>query len=325
MFKTFKGQTRVKEKLAIAIHQGKLNNKMPHLGLFAGAGCGKTTLAALIAQELGAEYIYINGTALKDPITFVGKINLAKKNLNKKYIIFLDESHALPRSIQDNLLSILEEPAILCFASPNTMKCIRRDGSVKTVRRGETVQVSLPSNISFILGTTHPAALKKTVLSRLIEITFDPYTVEEMISIIQDTAEHQLSAFILHSIANIARSVRDAKRYVDGLKAYKDMNGINSLTEGDFNAFCKIYGISEDGLNINDLKYLSILAEHRTVGLNNLCSLMGISAEEITQIIEPYLFQKDLIMMTPKGRELSSTGNERMGESSTDGMIAIEE
>ena len=325
MFQSFKGQKRIKAKLAVAIHQGKMSGKMPHLGLFAPAGYGKTALAALIAKELEAEYIYLNGTSLKDSITFVQKINLAKKNLKQKYIIFIDEAHCLPKSIQDNLLSILEEPAILCFVSPNVMKCVCRDGSIKTIRRGESVQVSLPHNISFVLGTTHRGHLKETILSRLIEITFDVYSVAEIIDIIKDTAEQQLSAFILHKIASMSRNIRGAKKYVSGLRAYKDMNGIDSLTEADFNAFCKIYGISEDGLEINDLKYLSILAEHKTVGLNNLCSLMGVSAEEISLIIEPYLLQKGLVAMTPKGRELSKRGSERMGQAATDGMISIEE
>jgi len=324
MFEAFKGQIKAKAKLAIAIHQGKMSGKMPHLGLFAPAGCGKTSLAGLIAEELNAGYVYINGTALKDSITFVSKIYQARKTPDKQYVIFIDEAHALGSSIQDNLLSILEDPAILCFVAPTKMKCARPDGTVKDVRRGESIQISLPTNISFILGTTHRGALKDTILNRLIEVNLEPYTVPEIMDIIKASAKRQFSDDTFYKIATISRNIRDAKKYLLGIEAFADMNRLDSVTEESFDAFCEIYGVSNDGLNVNDLKYLSLLVEHSTLGLNNMSSLMGISAEEITNIVEPYLFQKGLIAMTPKGRELSATGHKRMGQA-TDGMLTIQD
>jgi len=324
MFDSFKGQAKVKEKLAIIIHQGKMTKKTPHIGLFSSAGCGKTTLAALIAKELGAEYIYMNGTAIKEPMTFANKIYQAKKTPDKHFIIFIDEAHSLPRGIQDNLLSILEEPAILCFVAPTKMKCAKRDGTIKDIKRGESIQVALPKNISFLLGTTHRGALQDTILNRLIEITFDPYTTEEVVDIIRAAANQEFPDDIFYKIAQISRNIRDAKKYLLGLEAFADMHNLITLTDAQFSEFCSIYGVSEDGLNSNDLRYLSVLMEHHTVGLNNMSSLLGITAGEITNIVEPYLFQKGLLAMTPKGRELSQSGHLRMGRASDD-MMVIEE
>lgn len=324
MFEAFKGQERVKAKLAIAIHQGKISSRMPHLGLFAGSGYGKTTLADLIAKELNAGYIYINGTGLKDSITFVSKIYQARKTPEKKHIIFIDEAHSLGGSIQDNLLSILEEPAILCFAASTKMQCARRDGSIKNVKRGESVQIALPDNISFILGTTDRGQLKDTILNRIIELTFDPYTENDIVQILSEVANVNTPDILIRKIASVSRNGRDGKQYLKGIEAFIDMHNIQHPSEEHFEQFCSIYGISHDGLKINELTYLSILMEQGTIGLQNISALMGVKVEEITNIIEPYLFQKGLIAITPKGRELSPTGHKRMGQA-TDGMLTIQD
>lgn len=313
MFENFKGQDRLKAKLAVVIHQGKTKKKMPHIGLFAPAGMGKTTLAGLIAQELDAEYLYMNGTAIKDPVAFASKIYQAKQNPAKQFIIFIDEAHCLPRAIQENLLSVLEEPSILCFTATTKMKCARPNGSVKIIKRGEAVQIALPKNISFILGTTDRGQLKETILSRLIEFTFDPYTENDMVQILSGVADSKTSDILIRKVASISRNGRDAKKYLRGLESFIDMQDIKQPNIEHFEEFCSIYGISNDGLTKSDLTYLTILKEHGPVGLQNIAALMGIKVEEITNNIEPYLLKQSLVSMTPRGRELSDKGRERMG------------
>lgn len=323
MFETFKGQERLKAKLSVVIHQGKINKKMPHVGFFAPAGFGKTTLAGLVAKELGAKYIYMNGTAIKEPVVFANKIYKATLNPNQHHIIFIDEAHTLPRKIQDNLLSVLEEPSILCFAAPTKMKCARPDGSLRIVKKGEVIQIALPNNISFILGTTDKGQLQDTILSRIIEFTFDFYSENDIVQILTPIAT--LPDILIRKVASISRNGRDAKKYLKGLESFIDMNNIKSPNVEHFEEFCSIYGITHDGLTQNDVIYLSVLMEHGPIGLQNIAAIMGIKIEEITNTIEPYLLKQGLVVMTPKGRELGEKGTKRMGDQNKEEMFIIKD
>ena len=75
----FVGQQRVKDKIKILITKGKLQSKMPHIGIYGPTGCGKTTLAHILAKEIDAILIYMNGTVIKDPVAFLYKVYEAKK------------------------------------------------------------------------------------------------------------------------------------------------------------------------------------------------------------------------------------------------------
>lgn len=315
----FIGQERIKDKIRIILRKGQMQNKIPHMGIFGQAGQGKTTLANLITEEIKAKLIYINGTAIKNSTAFAEKIYQASKKPFMPHIVFIDEAHNLPKSIQDSLLSVLEEPAILCCVCNTNRECIKRDENgnpYKTeIKRGSTIEIKLPDNTSFILGTTHKGHLRNTVLSRLEIINLDEYNEEDAINILKKSSNIEIKKSILTKIVGISRSIRDLKRKLFSLEAYIKEFNINPehLTKEQFVDFCRIEGIEEDGCTRSDIDYMRILHQNTRVGLTSMASMLCLSIEEVRDKIEPWLLGIEYIRITPKGRELTEKGSQRMG------------
>lgn len=322
LFKEFVGQERVKAQLEVIIHEGRMANKLPHMGIFARKGMGKTFLSGLIAKELKAEIIYMNSTAVVDPIAFLKEINKARKSPQTQFIIFLDEAHTLKKHVQENLLSVLEEPAVLCFASPGKQTYPTASGKLRTFKKGDTIKAFLPKNVSFMFGTTHRGNLIDTLLSRIIEIEFDDYSEEDVIEIIRRNTKLKLDSDLLKAMTKIGKNNREIKKRLSTFAAYIDINSIEAIGMDHFKGFCKIYGIEDDGCTRNDVLCMNILMEHGTVGLQTMVAMTGISDDEIKNLIEPFLLQKGYLKITSRGRELSEKGRERMGyEPSLDDML----
>jgi Holliday junction DNA helicase RuvB len=285
---------------------------MQHLGLFGKSGMGKTMLAHIIAEETDSELICINATAIKEPAAFLVEIYKAKKAPEQHYIIFVDEAHNLPRIIQENLLSALEEPAILCvIATPSLKKHLPND-----VVTGQTVRVKLPKNISFIFGTTHKGALRDTVINRLVSIDLDVYSVDNYIKILKMTASKSLPEHIYVSLAGIGKNIRLMKRYLKDFQAYLDMIEVldHQINKQHFHEFCDINGIGDDGCDKTDRKYMYLLHKHDKIGFKSLVAMLQVSEAEVANIVEPWLLEKEYIRITPRGRELTAEGAQRIGE-----------
>lgn len=305
----FIGQQRLKAKLEILAQQAQDNGSIPHMGLFGRAGQGKTTFAKVISNRFHAHLIYLNGTATKDPISFLNQMREAKLNPEQRYIVFIDEAHMLPRTIQENMLSILEEPNILSFNAPRKI-----EGRSKDFVKGELVVVKMPKNISFMLGTTHKGNLRDTILSRLEHLNLDEYDENDIITILQKTSHIQMPYNIYQAINNTSKNIRQAKKYLKSFEAYVKLKLRQVIpNEGHFKRFCEIHGVDSDGCDKTDISYMEILAEHKKVGLNTLISMLGVSAEEIQTIVEPWLLKKGYITITPRGRTLTLSGKQRMG------------
>lgn len=315
----FIGQKRVKQQINILLERAKREPRIPNMGIYGKTGEGKTRLAEMLAEELDAKFVYINSTAIRDHIAFLSKIREAKKDQSRHHMIFIDECHRLPTAIQENMLSMLEHPATFCYASPKNMGRVRtRSGGVKEVNKGDLISEVLARNIFFVLATTHRGYMRETILNRLVNITLDPYTIKERIDIIKLNLEengmhNNITDDILAEIAKIGKNNRETTTHANGFNALlslrKPLGGYMDL----FHEYCTIYGIDPaDGCGPNDIAYLKVLAKHRKAGLKTMVALLGISEEEITSLIEPFLLQKDYITITPRGRTLTSIGQEKM-------------
>jgi len=321
-FEKFVGQDRVKMQLRIAIHEGSMG-KMPHLGIFATKGMGKSFISELIAEEMGAELIYINSTSVETPMAFLKDINKARSNPHKHFLVFLDEAHELPKGIQENLLSVLEEPATLCFSSPTKKTYNTESGKTKTFQKGDIIKAVLPTNISFILGTTHRGCLRDTILDRIMKITFDDYTEDEMVEIIKRNTNLDIPNNVMIALSRIGRNPRGAKGRLKTFAAFLDMNNAKKITMDHFKAFCNIYSIEEDGCTKEDLLCMSILREHGVSGLKSIVAMSGLPEEDIITLVEPFLLQKGYIKITSRGRELSDKGNARMGSDANNNTLVV--
>lgn len=317
MLDNFKGQERVKNNIRVILEEGKIRGKIPHMGIFAQKGMGKTTLAQLIIKEIKAYEIYINGTAIKDSAALLKKIYEAKKQ-DRHCIVFIDEAHALPKHIMDNFLSVLEEPSILCYIIPKTQNHWKIINGFKTqvkVEKGEIAEAYIPKNVSFILATTHKGSLSPEILSRLECIDLDDYTKETYFEILKDKTDIKFKDEIFFNIIDVSRNPRDAKSKLNQLIAYIKTFHIEAdfLTSEQFEDFLNIKGIEKDGCNTNDIFYLKILASTNCLGLSSITSMMGIKIEEVQTIIEPWLLKLGYVSITPKGRSLTPEGRKRIG------------
>ena len=316
-FKEFLGQPRVKKQLNIILNK----KQIPHIGLFAASGMGKTMLATLIAKNILAKLIYFNGTAIKNSISFVQKAYEANKVKSKHHIIFIDEAHKLPKSIQENMLSILEKPAIINCLAPKSGRYLKKNAlgeHIPTmVTKGQTIEVCLPDNISFILGTTHKGCLTNTILSRLEIVDFDeyPHSIVTLMLKQSNKTKPPIQQFYLEKISSISRNNRNAKRILESLESYINLTNIDpsGLTDKQFAEFCEIHKISpSDGCRSIDLIYMNTIAHYNVIGLKSLSSIIGISVEEIENTVEPWLLRRDYVKITPKGRELTPKGMKRL-------------
>ena len=304
------GQERAKQALELFSHGYKRRGIIPPIGIFGGSGLGKTHLVTEWADEIGAKVVYINGTSIKDALAFRGFFKEAREDAQNYYIMFIDEAHGLPGKVQDNLLSVLEDPAILCTVAPREVgRTVCVDG-VRYIEKGDVMREELPKNMSFIMATTDPARLKEAILNRLRKITLTPYTMDDKIGVaLAHLAGNGLSASetILKALAGRSRSIRHLKTelcetFIDISTLYGEDMHTTLVTMDD------MLGIDSDGATDLDIDYLEYLVANNTVGLDTMAGKLHVDKVELTKTIEPFLLEKGWIQITGKGRRLTTTG-----------------
>lgn len=308
-FTDFIGQEHSKENLRLLIRAAKAGRKFPHLGLYGPAGSGKTTLAEIICNELDAELVYINGAAITSPVVFRKPIAQAvsRHGKNKLYIIVVDECHAIPGKIQNNLLSVLEEPAILC--TPVERKTQLPNG--KVLQKGEILKEKLPDNVAFIFATTDKGKLNAPLASRLHPIDLDEYTLEEKRTVVRKklhkhdvTLEDEDYALV----GNISKSMRHLIKLCDRIVDYAVGHDITVLDHEHVTNIIDILGINEHGCDKLDQKYLDYVKEHGPVSLSNIARYLNVEEKEVKSKIEPFLIRKEWVNITSKGRVITNAG-----------------
>ena len=309
------GQERAKETLKLLTHGYKRRGFMPPVGIFGPSGLGKTHLVESWAEEIGATAIYINGTAVKDALAFREFFNEANNNPGNYYIMFVDECHGLPRKVQDNLLSVLEQPAVLCTVAPKDMGVVACVDGRRFIEKGNLMREALPKNMSFVLATTDPAKLKEPVLNRLRKVQLQPYTIQDKVEIAMRHLGRDInvSETIYTALANRCRSIRHLK--VDLCDPLVDIHTLYGGNEADsLEALDNMLGIDHDGATDQDRDYLEYLGDNPTVGLDTMAGKLGVDKQEVAKNIEPFLLSKGWIIITGRGRKLTEAGYQKVLE-----------
>lgn len=309
------GQDRAKKALTLLVHGYKRRGIMPPVGIFGGSGLGKTHLVSSWAEEIGANVVYINGTAVKDALAFRKFFSDATSNPSQYYIMFVDECHGLPKKVQDNLLSVLEDPAILCTVAPKDVGMVITVDGKRFIEKGDIMREALPKNMSFVLATTDPAKLKEPVLNRLRKIHLAPYTVEDKIAIaMMHLVEHggkTASQTVCAALASRSRSIRHLKAEL--CETFMDIRSLYGRGEqSTLSTLDDMLGIDSDGANDLDKDYLEYVAENNTVGLETLSGKLRVDKLEILKNIEPFLLEKGWVTITGRGRRLTEAGYEKI-------------
>lgn len=309
------GQERAKQMLDLLGKSYDRKGKLPPVAIFGQSGLGKTHLMQEWADELGAELHYINGTACKDPMMFREFIKDANKDATNYHIIFVDECHNLPKKVQENLLSVLEDPYVLCTVAPREVGNVRMaDGMTRWVDKGDMMREQIPNNMSFVFATTDPARMKGTILNRMRKVELEPYTLEDKmkIAMLHLVSEgHTASTTIYKALAERSRNIRHLKN--DLCETFMDVRSLMGSHEDEaLVTMDEMLGIDSDGATDMDRDYLEFLAANNIAGVDTLAGRLKTDKLDLQTRVEPFLLEKGWILITGRGRTLTQDGREKV-------------
>ena len=301
----FVGQERVKEQLSIALEAAKGREEaLDHVLLAGPPGLGKTTLAYVIREELGAGIRTVAGPALERK----GDIAAILTSLEPRDVLFVDEIHRLNRAIEEILYGALED--------------FRLDIVVGQGPAARTLTLDLPPFT--LVGATTRTGLLTTPLRDRFGITYrlDLYTRDELARIVRRSARIlgvEVAAEAAEEIARRARGTpRVANRILRRVRDVAEVRHDGVVTLAVAREALTLLEVDAEGLERTDRELLSAIA-HKfgggPVGLSTLAVALGEEPETIEDVYEPYLLQLGLLQRTPRGRVLTELGRGRAGAS----------
>jgi len=274
-----------------------------HLLLYGPAGIGKTTLAYVIAKELAGELKITSGPALQKGADLASILT----NLKDKDVLFIDEIHRLPKTVEELLYPVLEEYSLDIV--------VGKGASARIVR--------LPIPKITIIGATTKIALLSTPLRERfgLILRLDYYSPSEMEEIIERSAKILNIPLTKKAVKLISERSRRLPRVANRiLKRVKDIFEVEKYSVIDEKILEKLFEMLEiDSLGLTniDLKYLKVLAEkfnNQPVGVETIASALSEDKRTIEEYIEPYLLQLGLIKKTPRGRVLTDKALRHLGK-----------
>ncbi|MCS7224143.1 MAG: Holliday junction branch migration DNA helicase RuvB [Armatimonadetes bacterium] len=302
-FSEFVGQKEVVERLQVAIAAAKKRKEpMEHLLLYGPPGLGKTTLAYVIANELGVSLTPTTGPALERPGDAMGYL----LNLEPLQILFVDEIHRMPRIVEEFLYPALESFRV-------DVNLSRRPG-------GRPRRFSLPP-FTFVGATTRAGLLTKPLRERFgLRFRLHFYEPEDLSLIVLRAAQllnQKISRDAAYEIAKRSRGTpRIAQRLLRRVRDYVQVQGKREITLMDAVRALEKEGIDPLGLDFSDREYLRVLIQEFNGGPAGLDALSAVLQEDrrtIEEIVEPYLLQIGFIRRTHKGRMATPKVWEHLG------------
>lgn len=297
-FDEFVGQEQIINNLKVYIKAAKMKDtSLDHTLLVGHAGAGKTSLAYIIAKELGQKIIVINANSIEKPKDII----IALSKLNEGNILFIDEIHALNKNTEEVLYSAMEDFYI--------------NLNIKNDTKKDILKYELPP-FTLIGATTKVEELSKPLLDRF-SITFNlvSYTYKDISKIlfnISKRLDFNYTNDALDKISSVSRLIpRIAINYLKRINDYALTNSIK-LIDKDFaiNVLNKL-GIKKYGLNNLDIRYLKMLHyeyKDKPIGINTISSYLNESIKTIEDMVEKYLIEISFIRKTSKGRLITNKG-----------------
>ncbi|PSB09588.1 Holliday junction branch migration DNA helicase RuvB [filamentous cyanobacterium CCP1] len=308
------GQKSLKEVLDIAIKAAKFRNEnLDHLLLYGPPGLGKTTMALVLAVEMGVNCKITTAPALERPRDILGLL----VNLQPGDVLFIDEIHRLPRVTEEILYPAMED--------------FRLD---ITIGKGQSARTrSIPLRPFTLVGaTTRVGALTSPLRDRFgIVQRLRFYELDELTPIVLRTADILSTAITPDGAMEIARRARGTPRIANRLlRRVRDYVAVKAggatITETIAAEALELFNVDPCGLDWTDRRLLTVMIENfggRPVGLDTIAAATGEDAQTIEEVYEPYLLQIGYLQRTPRGRIPTPAAWKHLGYQPPESQLSI--
>jgi Holliday junction DNA helicase RuvB len=299
----FVGQARVKEQLALLIQSAReRGDPLDHV-LFSGPpGLGKTSLAGIVANELGASLRHTSGPALERTADLAAILT----NLEESDVLFVDEVHRMPRPVEEVMYPALEDFKLDVV--------IGRGPSARTIR------LDLP-RFTLVAATTRPGLITLPLRERFgFSPRLEYYDEAELALVVRRSAgilEVEVDDGGAGEIARRSRGTpRIANRLLRRVRDYAQVRGDGRITEESASDALALFDVDEQGLDRIDLSILEALIGRFAggpVGLSTLAATVGEDTGTLEEVYEPYLLKLGFLQRTPRGRVATDLAYRHLG------------
>ena len=297
------GQTEAKEMLDVYIKAAlKRNESLDHTLLYGPPGLGKTTLAQIIANELGVNIKVISGPSIERS----GDLAAVLSTLNEGDVLFIDEIHRLPRYVEEVLYSAMEDYVLDIV--------VGKDSQTRTIR------LDLPP-FTLVGATTRFGDLSAPLRDRFgVVLRLEYYSCSELKDIISRTSKVYNTDISEDAIIELSHRSRGTPRIANRLfrrvRDFADVKNDGKIS----NEICKLalskLGIDDDGLDYTDYKYLRTIVETfkgGPVGVEAISASISEEVSTIEDVFEPYLLQEGYILRSNRGRIATEKAYKKLG------------